>query len=115
MEKNFVKHFTCIMCPLGCNLTVEKKGEEIIVTGNECIRGKYFGIDEVTNPKRVITSLIKTKNGIVSVKTTAPVPKNKVFEIIDEIKKIKIEKAKMGDTILKNVLNIGVDIVITSE
>ena len=42
------------------------------VTGNTCPRGAEYGINEVTNPVRVITSTVKVKNGeipVVPVKT----------------------------------------------
>lgn len=106
---------TCIKCPLGCELTVIKRGKNIIVTGNTCERGAQYGKEEITNPKRIVTSLIKTKNMIYPCKTSGEVPKEKVFDCLNEIGKIKLKSAKIGDIVLKNVLNTGVDIVITGN
>ncbi len=108
-------NFTCIKCPLGCSLKIEKKGNEYVVTGNNCERGRLYAIDEMTAPKRIVTSLIKTKEYIYPCKTTIEVPKEMVFEVLDEIGKIKIKKAKIGDVVLKNVLNTGADIIITGN
>ena len=61
MEK---RNLTCIMCPLGCQLTVLKDGDNITVTGNNCKRGEVFGKEEVTCPMRIVTSSVKTEKGV---------------------------------------------------
>ena len=38
--------FTCIMCPVGCHLTVTKTKNGIVVSGNACPRGELFGKSE---------------------------------------------------------------------
>ena len=51
-----MREFICINCPLGCQLKVDDSDlNNIIVTGNTCPRGKKYGIDEVLNPKRMVT------------------------------------------------------------
>lgn len=107
--------FTCIKCPLGCSLKVEKNNDEIIVTGNNCPHGKQYAIDEVTAPKRIVTSLIRTNDCIYPCKTTNEIPKEMVFEILEEIGKIKIKQAKIGDIVCKNILDTGSDIIITGN
>ena len=47
MEK---RELTCIGCPLGCAVTVEMEGGEILkITGNTCKRGEEYARKEVTN------------------------------------------------------------------
>ena len=104
---------TCIMCPVGCSLEVENVGEKIVVTGNGCIRGERYGISEVTNPTRIITALVKAKSGICSVKSTNLIPKDKIFDVLHEIEKLAPEKVELGEILIKNVLNLGADIVVT--
>lgn len=106
---------TCIKCPLGCELSVIKRGSKISVTGNTCERGAKYGEEEVTNPRRIVTSLIKANNKIYPCKTTIEVPKNKVFDCLNEIGKIKIKTAKIGDIVLKNIAGTGSDIIITGN
>lgn len=56
MEK---RELTCIGCPLGCAVTVEMEGTEILsVTGNTCKRGEEYARKEVTNPTRIVTSIV---------------------------------------------------------
>ena len=106
----------CIMCPMGCELDVQKlKNGEIKVTGNTCNRGETYGKEEVTAPKRMLTAVFKTDSGVLPCKTTIPVPKELVFKINKEIGKLKIKKAKSGDIIIKNVLNTGADIIVTGD
>ena len=110
------KEFVCIVCPRGCQLSID---ENMNVTGNFCPRGKTYAISEVTNPTRMITSSIRVRNRedlLVSVKTSAPVPKGQIFEVMKEIDKLSTEApCKIGDVVLHNVLGLDVDIVITKE
>ena len=50
-----MKEFICIECPKGCRLTID---ENLNVTGNTCLRGKQYAINEVTCPKRIVTSTV---------------------------------------------------------
>ncbi len=107
---------TCIMCPVGCELTVEKNNDKIIVSGNGCVRGERYGISEITEPTRTVTSLVETKQGIASVKTTNLVPKDKIFDVIKDIKNLHLSNVKNGEIIIKNVANLkNVDVVVTRE
>jgi len=104
----------CIVCPKGCHLTIDK---DLNVIGNGCKRGIEYGKAEVTNPTRVITSTIKVINGEINrvpVITDKPIPKNKIFEVMNEINKV-IAKApiKVKDILIENVLNLGVNVVST--
>ena len=112
-----MKQFTCIMCPVGCTLSVSQNGDEIAVSGNACIRGKRYGESEITNPTRMVTSLVKMQNGnLCSVKTSTLVPKDKVFDVLQEIAKLTPNTARQGEILLKNVCGLeNVDIVVTRE
>lgn len=112
MEK---RNLTCIMCPLGCQLTVLKDGDNITVAGNNCKRGEIFGKEEVTCPMRIVTSSVKTEKGVRACKTSKPVPKSMIFEVMKEIEKLRLKSVKFGEVVIKNVLNTGADIVITAN
>ena len=49
----------CINCPRGCLLQVEQQGEEITVTGNFCSKGIPYAKQEITDPQRVLTILMR--------------------------------------------------------
>ena len=105
---------TCIMCPVGCQLEVTKKGNDYVVSGNSCVRGERYGKQEVIAPERMVTTVAKTKTGFVSVKTSAPVPKQRVQDVVNEIGKITLENPKHGQVALKNILGLNVDVIVTS-
>ena len=110
------KCFTCIVCPLGCDLNVTlENGKVVSVSGNTCPRGKIYAETECTNPTRTITSTIKCDDGkLVCVKTDRPIPKDKIFECR---KVINAKKAHLpisiGDVIIEDVF--GANIVATSN
>ena len=111
-----MKEFTCIICPRGCHLTID---DNLNVTGNSCPRGKDYAISEVTNPVRTVTSSIRVKNRddfLVSVKTSGPIPKGKMFLLMEEIDKLSVDApTKIGDVVIKDILGLGVDIIITKN
>ena len=112
------RELTCIVCPRGCQLTVEiEDGNIISVTGNICRRGAVYAEDECTHPKRVVTSTVRCKSGkVVAVKTLGSVPKEKMFEVMAEINGVHPEgKLKIGDVIIENVCGTGVNVVATSN
>ncbi|CEM61750.1 DUF1667 domain-containing protein [Treponema phagedenis] len=110
-----MKEFICVSCPIGCRLTVTEKNGEYIVTGNSCKRGLEYGLQEMTDPRRNISSTVRISNSkipMLPVKTAAPIPKGKIFEVMTEINKTSVSApVTMGDVIIQNVLGTGIDIV----
>ena len=111
-----MKELTCIVCPRGCRLKID---DDMNVFGNACPRGEKYAIQELTNPTRTVTSSIRVTNRpytLVSVKTDQPIPKDKMFEVMEEINKLTVEApAKIGDIVKKNILDLGADIIITKN
>ena len=110
----------CINCPMGCNLTVTKADDgSVSVTGNTCPRGEEYGIKEVTAPTRTVTSIVRVTDGeipMVSVKTAADIPKEKIFDVMKSIRETKtVAPVKIGDIIINNVAGTGVDVVATKN
>ena len=112
------KDFICIGCPLGCPLTVTIENNKVLsVTGNTCPKGDAYAHKEITNPTRIVTSTVRVEGGttpMVSCKTAADIPKEKIFEIINALKDV-VAKAPIaiGDVLLTDVAETGVDIVAT--
>ena len=98
------RNLTCINCPMGCSLTVTlENGEVTSVTGNTCKRGEIYGKKEVTNPTRIVTSSVRVKNG-------------KIFEITRAITNLEVEApVSIGDVLLENVCDTGVNIIATKN
>ncbi len=116
MKKNLI----CVSCPLGCPIEVEiENGEILSVTGNTCKRGDAYARAELTNPVRSLTTTVKLEGGVlpvVPVKSSKPVPKDKMFDCMKLINETSIKApVKIGDVVIKDILGSGADIVVTNN
>lgn len=108
----------CIVCPIGCRLHILKDANSskgYIVKGNQCKRGEEYGILEMTNPTRVITSTIKINNAQLCrlpVKTNRAIPKDMNFKCMKLINSLEVDApVRIGQIIVKDILGTGVDLV----
>ena len=110
-----LKEFICISCPVGCMLSVEQTKSEIKVSGNKCNKGKLYAVNEVTAPKRAISTTVKLIGGskcVLPVKTNGAVAKELIFDIIRLCNSVEVNApVKAGDIIIENALNTGINIV----
>jgi len=114
------KEIVCILCPLGCKMQVSEKIDEpgeLKVRSIQCKKGKDYAYEEYYNPTRTLTSTVAIHNTPLPrlpVKTSKPLPKNLVYEAMEEINKVEIQgPVKMGDIIIKNLLDTDINIVAT--
>ncbi|MDX9864400.1 MAG: DUF1667 domain-containing protein [Anaerolineaceae bacterium] len=110
----------CVSCPKGCTLGVTIDGNTVVkVTGASCKRGLDYAHQEITDPRRMVASTVKVKNGVhplVPVYTAAPVPKPLIFDILAEIRKIELQApVKTEQVVIKNVLNTGINIIASRD
>lgn len=105
----------CIVCPTGCKLTVTQTSEGMYVEGALCKRGEVYGVKERTNPTRIVTSTVKIYGGElvrIPVRTESDVPKALILSCMMAINKVVLNApVKMGDVVIKNILNTGVDLI----
>jgi CxxC motif-containing protein len=109
---------TCIVCPTGCKVRVVKEGTRVIeVSGNTCKRGEAYAAQEAVAPSRTLTTSIKVTGGdftLVSVKSAAPVPKGRLFDLMKAVQKFQTTAPiQVGDVVVHDVLGLGVDLVAT--
>ncbi len=114
------RRLTCIICPKGCSLRVRlEAGRVTLVEGNHCKRGAQYAEKEVTNPTRTVTTIIPVRGGrekMLSVKTRTDIPKAKVQACVQALKNVTAEApVQIGDVILSDVAETGVDIIATKE
>lgn len=115
-----IKNLTCINCPLGCSLEVKLNGNEVVsVTGNTCPRGEIYAKNEVTDPKRVVTSSVHVngaERAVVSVKTETAIPKGMIFDCVNAMRNISIDApVKIGDVVSDDIAGTGVKLVATAN
>lgn len=111
-----IRKINCIVCPLSCVGEVTLEGSEVKdVQGFTCERGKKYGREEVTSPKRMLTTTVKVVGGklpLVPVISKASLPKEQVVACARYLSRIKV-KAPIaeGTVVCENILNLGVDII----
>lgn len=111
-----MKELICITCPKGCHLKVDVENG-YAVTGNSCPRGAEYAVNELKNPKRVVTSTVRTNSEAFPrcpVKTNGAIPKEKMFEAMALLDGIVLETpVSVGQTVVKNLFGTGIDFVAT--
>ena len=109
---------TCIVCPKGCtlNVTLDERGGVVSVSGNTCPRGAVYAKQECTLPERMITAVvpITNRNIPLSVKTSSPVPKELIPDIMKMIGSLHLSAPiTLGEAVISDILHTGTDIVAT--
>ena len=92
---------------MGCALSVEMDGNQVMsISGNTCKRGDTYARDEVVRPVRMVTSIVKIKNGklkMLPVKTKEPIDKSRINECLEALKTVEVQApVHIGDVVLHN-------------
>ena len=114
------KEVTCILCPNACQLVVrfdEAKKEIISLDNLRCKRGEKYAAEELFDPKRSVMSVVPIESKhwkVTSVLTSEPIPKDKIFDVYNQIKKVRLKApVKQGDVVIPNVVGSGADVIVT--
>jgi len=98
---------------------IDENGAVLSVSGNTCKRGEVYGKKEVTAPTRTVTSTVRVEGAsvpVTSVRTKSDIPKDKIFQCMEEIRKAKVKApVHIGDVIIRDVAGTGVDVTATKE
>lgn len=122
MEENRRKEITCIACPMGCKLSIQEVSEAeggYLIEGYTCPKGKEYALQEMTDPRRMVTSTVRVEDGflaLVPVKTNRALPKELIFPAMEQINQVKLKApVTIGQVVIANVCESGVDIVATRD
>jgi CxxC motif-containing protein len=112
------KEIICLGCPNGCHLECTKKrGGEVEVEGAQCERGIDYGREEMLEPKRVVTAVVRTNSDavpFVPIKTDKPLLRPLIPELLKTIYSRPVAlPVHMGDTLIENFEDTGVNVVFT--
>ena len=98
-------------------MTAETTDAGVKVSGHTCPKGEEYAINECTNPVRTVTAAVRVVNRyntMVSVKTDAPVPKDKMMDVMAALHKVQVQApVTIGDVVLKDVF--GANVIITKN
>lgn len=97
------RELICILCPRGCSLTAEMAENAVTVTGNACPNGAKYAESELLHPVRTVTATVRVanrKDTMVSVKTVAPVAKDRMMAVMQALRKVTVNAPlAIGDVI----------------
>jgi CxxC motif-containing protein len=100
-------------------MTVEKTQDGFSVSGNRCKRGIAFAETEMTNPKRTLTTTVRTAFPgvpVLPVRTAGEIPKGKLPELMRFLNTVTIrEPLAIGAAAAENVLGLGINVIVTSN
>lgn len=115
-----IRTYTCIVCPAGCEIEVKTEGQEILeIAGAGCLRGRTYVENEIRNPMRTLTSIVRVIGGtaeITSIRLTKPIPRDRMEDVIRELRKVRIEApVEPGQVIIQDILGLGSDVMVTKR
>ena len=107
----------CIVCPISCVLTVEKRNGTLQISGEQCPRGAAFAEQEIHDPKRILTTTVKlTNGGLLPVRSSGTVKKTELKALVNKLKQITIvPPVEIGQIIIPAIGEVAVDIVATDN
>ncbi len=112
-----MKNMICIICPRGCHLSVDT--ETLAVSGNSCPKGEEYGKNEIVAPMRTVTGSVDIQGGIytrLAVRTDKAVPKDKMFDIMEELHHfVAYAPVKRGQILIENICGTGANIIASRD
>lgn len=110
------REFICITCPVGCTIeAVIEDGRVVEVKGQGCKRGTEFVQEELRAPKRMLTTTVRVRDGVlplVPVRSSEPLPKEHIQSVVLGLREVELEApVAEHQVVLANVAGTGVDII----
>jgi CxxC motif-containing protein len=113
-------HVLCIICPVGCKITVSSDDTGIqAVSGHACPRGARYAKDEIKQPVRILTAVMATDSPVMPmlpVRSNKPIAKHLLLACMKTIQAHRVSgPIARYDCLIANIQNSGADIVATGE
>ena len=113
------ERYTCIVCPRGCELVVESAPGGTEVTGAGCPRGRAYAIQEMTDPRRTVSTSVRVQGGtlpLCSVRLTRPIPRGRIMEAVRLIHALRPQAPIAAGTVLiTGILGTDSNVIATSD
>ena len=111
-----MKELICIVCPKGCRIQVDES-KIAVISGYKCAKGLSYALEELQQPKRVLTSTVVLINGKIRrcpVKTDKAIGKERIFEAMQLLDSVIVQAPiKLGQIIVENILGTNCNWVAT--
>lgn len=87
------------------------------IQGYRCPRGEAYAQEEITDPKRILTTSIKVLHGdypLVSVRTDRPIPKRLIPEALQVVRSLcVVAPVEIGQVLVPNILGTEARLIAT--
>lgn len=108
------REFICVTCPVGCTIEAVIEGGELLeLKGNACRRGIAFVQEEISNPRRMLTTTVQVDGGklpLVPVHSSQPLPRPLLLEAAAALRRVRVSApVTTGQVIVRDILGTGVD------
>ncbi len=114
------KQLICLSCPIGCHLEADQdeKGAWHI-TGNKCPRGVVYAQNELTDPRRIVTAVVRTDSELmpfIPVRTDQPLPRRLAAKLLNELYKLRVKTpVKCEEVLIGNFDNTAINVIFSSN
>jgi CxxC motif-containing protein len=114
------KTLICVTCPMGCRLDVTlEDGQVVAVEGQSCKHGMAYAQDEITDPRRVVTTTVRVHAGrhpLLPVYTDCPFPKGQIFALLEELQQVVVSApVQAGQVIVADALDTGINVLASRD
>ena len=110
---------TCIACPKGCELHIERRDAGVVVSGNQCDKGREYGEQEAIRPMRILTTTVKTtvqNRPRLPVRTSVEVPLSEIPALLKTINAITVRPCvRCGAVVMHDLSEQGADLIATDD
>lgn len=125
MMRQYLRQYTCIICPKGCEITahMEEIGEDggggriLSLEGAACPKGQAYVRQELTDPQRNIATSVLVRGGVLplaSVRLTKPIPRDRIKDAMEVIKTCRLTApVEAGTVVIHHLLGYDSDVIVT--
>jgi CxxC motif-containing protein len=110
------REFICVTCPVGCTIDAMVEGQDLVeMRGQACGRGEAFVREELTDPRRMLTTTVRVRGGrlpLVPVRSSAPLPQHLLFDVARALREVVLDApVREHQVVLPNVHGTQIDII----
>jgi CxxC motif-containing protein len=110
---------TCVSCPKGCSLQWRQHGDQLEIKGNRCTKGVEYVNSEITDPRRMATTIVLVSNGcrsLLPVRSREALPKRLIADVVRSLRRVVVEApVYQGQVIVADIFNTGIDIIASRD
>lgn len=111
------RHYTCVICPNGCDILARTLADGIQISGEGCARGREYVLREMTDPRRTISTSVRIVGGncpLLSVRLTQPIPRDRVRDAVEVIHKLHPNAPiEIGTVLISGIFDTDSDVIAT--